>query len=141
MFTIFCLQIFIERKDGCDQMVCTKCNTSFCYRCGDRFMDFKFFGNHTSRLSPLGCKYNYKPDEPVKRKLVRGLLLGKLIKERDFSVVWLEILQMCICSHPFSGTDKGGYLIIIERLLSSVLHKNICCGYSLESPRCCPRRF
>ena len=61
-----------------------------------------------SRLSPLGCKYNYKPDEPVKRKLVRGLLLGKLIKERDLSVVWLEILQMYMCSHPFSGTDKVG---------------------------------
>ena len=58
-------------------MVCTKCNTSFCYRCGDRFVDLKFFGNHLSRLSPLGCKYNYKPDEPVKRRLVRGSILGK----------------------------------------------------------------
>lgn len=69
-------KIFIERKGGCDHMVCTKCNTSFCYRCGDRFVDLKFFGNHLSRLSPLGCKYNYKPDEPVKRRLVRGSILG-----------------------------------------------------------------
>ena len=28
----------------------------------------------------------------------------------------------------------GGYLMIIEAQFSSVLHKNICCGYSLESP-------
>lgn len=69
-------KIYIERKGGCDHMQCTKCNTSFCYRCGDRYVDLKFFGNHLSRLSPLGCKYNYKPDEPVKRRLVRGSLLG-----------------------------------------------------------------
>ena len=30
---------------------------------------------------------------------------------------------------------SSGYLMIFERWVSSVLHKNICCGYSLESPR------
>ena len=91
-FNYVIFQIFIERKGGCDHMVCTKCNTGFCYRCGDRFIDLKFFGNHLSRLSPLGCKYNYKPDEPVKRRLVRGSLLGKY-ETKDINFIRLKIFK------------------------------------------------
>ena len=29
---------------------------------------------------------------------------------------------------------KGAYLMIIELYFLSVLHKNLCCGCSLESP-------
>ncbi|XP_045181788.2 uncharacterized protein LOC123540640 isoform X2 [Mercenaria mercenaria] len=69
-------KIFIERKGGCDHMICSKCDTGFCYKCGGRYLDLKFFGNHLSRYSPLGCKYNYKPDRPVLRRLIRGSVFG-----------------------------------------------------------------
>ena len=36
----------------------------------------KFLGNHYDRFSILGCKYNYKPDQPVQRIAVRGALFS-----------------------------------------------------------------
>ncbi|KAJ8321935.1 hypothetical protein KUTeg_000406 [Tegillarca granosa] len=55
-------KVYIEKKGGCDHMVCIHCGTSFCYRCGERYMSLKFLGNHTSRLSPFGCRYNFLPE-------------------------------------------------------------------------------
>ena len=41
----------------------------------------------------------------------------------------------CILVSTFQWNRQVGYLMITEGQFSSVLHKNICCGYSLESPR------
>ena len=59
-------------------MTCSRCDTSFCYRCGENYRGFKLLGNHFSRLSPFGCRYNFMPDAPHLRRLIRGAVLGKL---------------------------------------------------------------
>ncbi|GAB6027524.1 hypothetical protein CHUAL_001772 [Chamberlinius hualienensis] len=69
-------QVYIQRTTGCDHMHCTRCKTDFCYRCGDRLRKLRFFGDHYSKLSVFGCKYRYKADKPVQRKLVRGAVFG-----------------------------------------------------------------
>lgn len=61
-------------------MQCIRCNTDFCYRCGDKLRTVKFFGDHYSKYSIFGCKYRYKPNQPLQRKFVRGTIFGgKLI--------------------------------------------------------------
>ncbi|XP_038051715.1 probable E3 ubiquitin-protein ligase RNF217 [Patiria miniata] len=69
-------KVYIQRSSGCDNMTCSQCRTSFCYRCGERFHYFKFFGNHYSAFSVFGCKYRLLPNKPVKRRLIRGALFG-----------------------------------------------------------------
>ena len=69
-------QIYIQRTSGCDHMLCSRCKTDFCYKCGDQLRQVKFFGDHYSRLSILGCRYRYKPENPVQRRLVRGTLFA-----------------------------------------------------------------
>ncbi|XP_029899239.1 probable E3 ubiquitin-protein ligase RNF217 isoform X2 [Aquila chrysaetos chrysaetos] len=65
-------KIHIQRTEGCDHMTCSQCNTNFCYRCGERYRQLRFFGDHTSNLSIFGCKYRYLPERPHLRRLVRG---------------------------------------------------------------------
>ncbi|XP_018597925.2 E3 ubiquitin-protein ligase RNF217 [Scleropages formosus] len=65
-------KIHIQRTEGCDHMSCTLCNTSFCYRCGEKYRHLRFFGDHSSNLSVFGCKYRYLPEKPHLRRLVRG---------------------------------------------------------------------
>ena len=72
-------KVFIQRLDGCDQMSCPRCLTPFCYLCGEKILHSKILGNHWSIYSVLGCKYIYKPDHPVQRKAIRGLLLSAVI--------------------------------------------------------------
>ncbi|XP_054838964.1 E3 ubiquitin-protein ligase RNF217 isoform X2 [Eublepharis macularius] len=69
-------KIHIQRTEGCDHMTCSQCNTNFCYRCGERYRQLRFFGNHTSNLSIFGCKYRYLPERPHLRRLVRGSVCG-----------------------------------------------------------------
>ncbi|XP_022091132.1 probable E3 ubiquitin-protein ligase RNF217 [Acanthaster planci] len=69
-------KVYIQRSSGCDNMTCSQCRTSFCYRCGERFYYVKFFGNHYSAFSVFGCKYRLLPNKPVKRKLIRGAIFG-----------------------------------------------------------------
>ncbi|CAF0748398.1 unnamed protein product [Rotaria sordida] len=71
-----CCKVYIQRTKGCDHIVCLRCKTEFCYKCGDRFRDIKFIGDHYSELSVLGCKYRFYPDNPLKRRLIRGSILG-----------------------------------------------------------------
>lgn len=40
----------IERTEGCNNMLCSKCKTKFCWLCGDRI-----WGPHFFPLNPLGC--------------------------------------------------------------------------------------
>ncbi|XP_061846998.1 E3 ubiquitin-protein ligase RNF217 isoform X3 [Colius striatus] len=73
-------KIHIQRTEGCDHMTCSQCNTNFCYRCGERYRQLRFFGDHTSNLSIFGCKYRYLPERPHLRRLVRGsVCAGKLL--------------------------------------------------------------
>ncbi|KAL8585697.1 hypothetical protein ACOMHN_022344 [Nucella lapillus] len=69
-------KIFIQRSLGCDHMMCTRCRTNFCYRCGESYRGIKLLGNHFSRYSPFGCRYNFMPDAPHMRRLIRGAVLG-----------------------------------------------------------------
>nr|XP_057913059.1 probable E3 ubiquitin-protein ligase RNF217 [Doryrhamphus excisus] len=69
-------KIHIQRTEGCDHMICTQCNTNFCYRCGERYRQLRFFGDHTSNLSVFGCKFRYLPDKPHLRRLIRGSICG-----------------------------------------------------------------
>ncbi|XP_021245213.1 tumor protein D53 isoform X6 [Numida meleagris] len=71
-------KIHIQRTEGCDHMTCSQCNTNFCYRCGERYRQLRFFGDHTSNLSIFGCKYRYLPERPHLRRLVRGSVCGLL---------------------------------------------------------------
>lgn len=73
-------------------MHCARCKTNFCYRCGDTIQQIRFFGDHYSRLSVLGCKYRYKPKNPVQRKLVRGAVLGSKL------LVLPVITTVCLCT-------------------------------------------
>ena len=72
-------KVFIQRLDGCDQMTCPRCRTAFCYLCGERIVHSKLFGSHWSIYSVLGCRYIYKPDQPVQRKVIRGFLLSVVL--------------------------------------------------------------
>lgn len=78
-FFLLLIQIHIQRTEGCDHMTCSQCNTNFCYRCGERYRQLRFFGDHTSNLSIFGCKYRYLPERPHLRRLVRGSVCGEWI--------------------------------------------------------------
>lgn len=68
--------VCIQRSTGCDHMTCSRCHCDFCYKCGKRMISLGWVGDHYSRYSVLGCKYNYKPDKPVQRKLTRGAIFS-----------------------------------------------------------------
>ncbi|MGH0180260.1 UNVERIFIED_CONTAM: hypothetical protein FKN15_003845 [Acipenser sinensis] len=72
-------KIHIQRTEGCDHMTCSQCNTNFCYRCGERYRQLRFFGDHTSNLSIFGCKFRYLPEKPHLRRLVRGSVCASKI--------------------------------------------------------------
>lgn len=72
-------KVYIQRTAGCDHMTCSHCDTHFCYKCGEKYVEVTFIGNHYERFSPFGCKYNLHPDKPVLRKMIRGSALGAKI--------------------------------------------------------------
>ena len=66
-------KIPIQRSTGCNHMTCSDCRCEFCYRCGCRFVNLPgILGDHYSTLGFAGCKYNYQPNNSVKRVSVRG---------------------------------------------------------------------
>ena len=82
----------IQRSSGCDTMTCSRCQTLFCYRCGGRYYSSKYFGNHFSRLSVFGCKYRYRPNEPIKRRMIRGVIFGKRLDGELESPMIMQLL-------------------------------------------------
>ncbi len=69
-------RVYIQRSTGCDHMTCNRCDTEFCYKCGDRFLEFPGLGDHYTKTSILGCKLNYSKGNPTKRVAIRGGYLG-----------------------------------------------------------------
>ena len=69
-------KVFIQRLEGCDQMSCPRCRTQFCYLCGERIVHSRILGGHWSIYSVLGCRYIYKQNQPVQRKIIRGLFMS-----------------------------------------------------------------
>ncbi|CAM4749618.1 unnamed protein product [Rotaria magnacalcarata] len=90
-------KVYIQRTNGCDHIVCVRCKTEFCYKCGDRFRDIKFIGDHYSELSVLGCKYRFYPDNPLKRRLIRGSILGGKILAAPI-VLCLAVVTGAVCA-------------------------------------------
>lgn len=70
--------IYIEKIDGCDHMLCTKCESKFCYRCGSR-MRLPHYIGHDAKYSVFGCPYKLYPNQPCLRWLIRYSLLTGLI--------------------------------------------------------------
>ncbi|CAF0732088.1 unnamed protein product [Rotaria sp. Silwood1] len=70
--------IYIEKIDGCDHMICTKCNSKFCYRCGSR-IKLPFYIGHDAKYSIFGCKYKLWPKRPLLRWLIRGSVFAGLL--------------------------------------------------------------
>ncbi|XP_054347742.1 E3 ubiquitin-protein ligase RNF217 isoform X2 [Pongo pygmaeus] len=90
-------KIHIQRTEGCDHMTCSQCNTNFCYRCGERYRQLRFFGDHTSNLSIFGCKYRYLPERPHLRRLVRGsVCAGKLFIAPVIMVLGLALGALAV---------------------------------------------
>ncbi|XP_027194292.2 uncharacterized protein LOC113789004 [Dermatophagoides pteronyssinus] len=85
-------KIYIQRINGCDHMHCIRCKSDFCYRCGDSIRHVRFFGDHYSRFSVFGCKYRYKPKNPLQRKFVRGAVLGSKL------MVLPVLTTVCLCT-------------------------------------------
>ena len=82
--------VYIQRSSGCNHMLCNRCETEFCYRCGDRFLEFPGIGDHHDEVSIFGCKYNYLPNQPFKRKFVRGSYFSaKLIALAGYPALFL----------------------------------------------------
>ncbi|PNJ13723.1 RNF217 isoform 6 [Pongo abelii] len=78
-------------------MTCSQCNTNFCYRCGERYRQLRFFGDHTSNLSIFGCKYRYLPERPHLRRLVRGsVCAGKLFIAPVIMVLGLALGALAV---------------------------------------------
>jgi E3 ubiquitin-protein ligase RNF217 len=70
--------IYIEKIDGCDHMICSKCKSKFCYRCGSR-MRLPVYIGHDAKYSIFGCKYKLFPDRPLLRWLVRGSIFTGIL--------------------------------------------------------------
>ena len=70
--------IYIEKIDGCDHMLCSKCSSKFCYRCGAR-MRLPFYIGHDAKYSVFGCKYKLWPNRPFLRWLVRGSIFAGVV--------------------------------------------------------------
>ncbi|RMZ97407.1 E3 ubiquitin-ligase RNF217-like [Brachionus plicatilis] len=104
-------KIFIQRTKGCDHMTCSNCRSGFCYSCGKKFRSVKFIGDHYSKLSVLGCKYKLYPDKPLKRKAIRGSVLGAKIAATPFIiavglVVGIGVVAVGSVALPVYGSYK-----------------------------------
>jgi E3 ubiquitin-protein ligase RNF217 len=56
-----------------------------------------FSGDHYSELSVLGCKYRFYPDHPLKRRLIRGSILGGKILAAPI-VLCLAVVAGAVCA-------------------------------------------
>lgn len=88
--------IYIEKIDGCDHMLCAKCSSKFCYRCGSR-MRLPYYIGHDAKYSIFGCKYKLHPNQPCLRWLIRGsIFAGILILSPIVLAILIAILAVGI---------------------------------------------
>lgn len=103
-------QVYIQRSTGCDHMTCNRCDTGFCYKCGERFIEFPGLGDHYTRTSVLGCKYNYNADKPTKRMAVRGGYFGaKLAMLTGYPVLFVAGAAVVLVVGAVALPIYGGY--------------------------------
>ncbi|CAF0746704.1 unnamed protein product [Adineta steineri] len=70
--------IYIEKIDGCDHMICSKCSSKFCYRCGSKMRLPNYIG-HDAKYSIFGCKYKLLPNHSLLRWFVRGSIFTGIV--------------------------------------------------------------
>ena len=56
-----------------------------------------FLGDHYSELSVLGCKYRFYPDNPLKRRLIRGSILGGKILAAP-ALLCIAVVAGAVCA-------------------------------------------
>ena len=105
----FC-RVYIQRSTGCDHMTCNRCDTHFCYKCGERFLEFPGIGSHYNKTSILGCKYNYNQRNPTKRVAVRGGYFGaKMAMLTGYPVLFVAGAAVAVVVGAVALPIWGGY--------------------------------
>ena len=103
-------RVFIQRSTGCDHMTCNRCRTHFCYKCGGRFIDIPGLGDHYGNMSIFGCKYNYLPSEPIKRRALRGGYFGaKIAGLTGYPVLFVGGVAVLVVVGAVALPIYGGY--------------------------------
>ena len=103
-------RVFIQRSTGCDHMTCNRCDTHFCYKCGGRFVEIPGLGDHYDHLSVFGCKQNFKRDDPLQRKTIRGGYLGaKLAMLTGYPVLFVGGAAVLVAAGIVVLPIYGGY--------------------------------
>ena len=103
-------RVFIQRSTGCDHMTCNRCRTHFCYKCGGRFIEIPGLGDHYENTSIFGCKYNYLPNEPAKRKALRGGYFGaKIAGLTGYPVLFVGGVAVLVVVGAIALPIYGGY--------------------------------
>lgn len=104
-------RVYIQRSTGCPHMTCSQCDTEFCYDCGGRFLEVDPIIDHKSdELEIWGCPDIYLPNEPVKRKLVRGGWLGaRLTFLAGYPVVLIGAAVLVVAGAAVVLPIYGGY--------------------------------
>ncbi|KAG2468762.1 RN217 ligase, partial [Polypterus senegalus] len=113
-------KIHIQRTEGCDHMTCSQCNTNFCYRCGERYRQLRFFGDHTSNLSIFGCKFRYLPERPHLRRLLRGSVCG-LLETRPLQEVDEDAVLDIDLGNTVSEEEREMMQMELEKLEEEIL--------------------
>ena len=109
-------RVHIQRSTGCDCMTCNRCNTKFCYKCGEKFVTIPGLGDHYAATSILGCKYNYHPNEPHKRLTVRGGYFGcKLAMLTGYPVLFVGGVAVLLVVGAVALPIYAGYKFHVYR--------------------------
>ena len=111
-------RVYIERKEGCDHMTCSRCDSEFCYKCGELYTPI---AGHRNPLSVFGCKYSYD-GHPAERLAIRGGYLAAKVA--------------CLTAYP--ALFVGGAVVL---LAGSVVIIPIYIGYRVYNYRLNTRRY
>lgn len=103
-------RVYIQRSTGCNHMTCNRCKTEFCYKCGGFYNGLPGLGDHYSKTSIFGCKYEYKANQPIQRKAIRGGYLGaKLAMLTGYPVLFVAGVVVVVLVGAVALPIYGGY--------------------------------